>query len=128
MSHAAIWQARKRSREKLGGSGDSLIAVQPQACFHSRSMLMPWVLRAAADRATELQTWMHVPGVGWLAQVVCATCAGAGDDERLQTYRYKMVIIDEATQATEPSNLIPLVSPGIYLVSNSHIYDRGLAS
>ena len=45
------------------------------------------------------------------AQVVCATCAGAGDDERLQTYRYKMVIIDEATQATEPSNLIPLVRP-----------------
>ncbi len=44
--------------------------------------------------------------------MVCATCAGAGDDERLQTYRYKMVIVDEATQATEPSNLIPLVSPG----------------
>lgn len=43
-------------------------------------------------------------------QVVCATCAGAGDDARLQTYRYKMVIIDEATQATEPSNIIPLVS------------------
>ena len=43
--------------------------------------------------------------------MVCATCAGAGDDERLQTYRYKMVIIDEATQATEPSNLIPLVNP-----------------
>ena len=43
------------------------------------------------------------------AQVVCATCAGAGDDERLQMRRYKMVIIDEATQATEPSNIIPLV-------------------
>ena len=42
-------------------------------------------------------------------QVVCATCAGAGDDERLQMRRYKMVIIDEATQATEPSNIIPLV-------------------
>ena len=42
-------------------------------------------------------------------QVVCATCAGAGDDERLQSYRYKMVIVDEATQATEPSNIIPLV-------------------
>ena len=44
-------------------------------------------------------------------QVVCATCAGAGDDERLQMRRYKMVIIDEATQATEPSNIIPLVRP-----------------
>lgn len=44
-------------------------------------------------------------------QVVCATCAGAGDDDRLQMSRYKMVIIDEATQATEPSNIIPLVRP-----------------
>ena len=43
------------------------------------------------------------------SQVVCATCAGAGDDERLQSARYKMVIVDEATQATEPSNIIPLV-------------------
>ncbi|BDA47014.1 probable regulator of nonsense transcripts 1 homolog at C-terminar half [Coccomyxa sp. Obi] len=43
------------------------------------------------------------------SQVVCATCAGAGDDERLQSFRYKMVIVDEATQATEPSNIIPLV-------------------
>ena len=61
----------------------------------------------------------HLPSENfWLAlqidlahavQVVCATCAGAGDDERLQMRRYKMVIIDEATQATEPSNIIPLV-------------------
>ncbi|EIE21783.1 P-loop containing nucleoside triphosphate hydrolase protein, partial [Coccomyxa subellipsoidea C-169] len=43
------------------------------------------------------------------SQVVCATCAGAGDDQRLFTARYKMVIVDEATQATEPSNIIPLV-------------------
>jgi superfamily I DNA and/or RNA helicase len=41
--------------------------------------------------------------------VVCATCAGAGDDERLHTARFKMVIIDEATQSTEPSTIIPLV-------------------
>ena len=47
--------------------------------------------------------------VACFVQVVCATCAGAGDDERLQMRRYKMVIIDEATQATEPSNIIPLV-------------------
>ena len=43
-------------------------------------------------------------------QVVCATCTGAGDEERLQGRRYKMVVVDEATQATEPSNLIPLVT------------------
>lgn len=47
------------------------------------------------------------------AQVVCATCTGAGDGERLGARRYKMVVIDEATQSTEPSCLIPLVRPSL---------------
>lgn len=40
-------------------------------------------------------------------QVVCATCTGAGDSmlaERL----FRVVVIDEATQATEPAVLVPL--------------------
>ena len=53
-------------------------------------------------------------------QVVCATCAGAGDDARLLMARYKMVIIDEATQATEPSNIIPLVSSANCLCSMAY--------
>ena len=42
-------------------------------------------------------------------QVVLATCSGAGDALRLQNERFRVVILDEATQATEPSSIIPLV-------------------
>lgn len=42
------------------------------------------------------------------ADVICTTCVGAGD-RRLKSYRFSTVLIDEATQATEPECLIPLV-------------------
>lgn len=42
------------------------------------------------------------------ADVVCATCVGAGDP-RLTHFRFRRVLIDEATQAVEPESLIPLV-------------------
>lgn len=43
------------------------------------------------------------------ADVVCCTCVGAADP-RLAPYRFKYVLIDECTHATEPECLIPLVS------------------
>lgn len=43
------------------------------------------------------------------ADVICTTCVGAGD-QRLQNFRFKHVLLDEATQATEPECLIPIVS------------------
>lgn len=42
------------------------------------------------------------------AQVICCTCIGAGD-RRLSKFRFSSVLIDEATQATEPETLIALV-------------------
>ncbi|GAB4821477.1 hypothetical protein N2152v2_008523 [Parachlorella kessleri] len=42
------------------------------------------------------------------ADVVCCTCAGAGD-ARLLNFRFRRVLIDEATQAVEPECFIPLV-------------------
>lgn len=42
------------------------------------------------------------------ADVVCCTCVGAGDP-RLAKFRFRRVLIDEATQAVEPEALIPLV-------------------
>ncbi|PFH31973.1 RNA helicase (UPF2 interacting domain) protein [Besnoitia besnoiti] len=42
------------------------------------------------------------------ADVICTTCVGAGDN-RLQGFRFRQVVIDEATQATEPECLIPVV-------------------
>ena len=43
------------------------------------------------------------------ADVICCTCVGAGDP-RLSAFRFRAVLIDEATQATEPEMLIPLVA------------------
>jgi regulator of nonsense transcripts 1 len=42
------------------------------------------------------------------ADVVCVTCAGAGDP-RLAAFRFRRVLMDEATQAAEPEALLPLV-------------------
>ena len=43
------------------------------------------------------------------ADVICCTCVGAGD-ARLTNFRFRHVLVDETTQATEPECLIPLVS------------------
>jgi hypothetical protein len=42
------------------------------------------------------------------AQVIACTCVGAGDP-RLQSFRFRQVLVDESTQATEPECLMPLV-------------------
>ncbi|KTW29366.1 hypothetical protein T552_01320 [Pneumocystis carinii B80] len=42
------------------------------------------------------------------ADVICATCVGCGDP-RLSRFKFRTVLIDEATQATEPECMIPLV-------------------
>ena len=42
------------------------------------------------------------------AQVLCCTCIGSGH-ELLDGRRFSRVLIDEATQATEPATLVPIV-------------------
>ena len=41
--------------------------------------------------------------------MVASTCTGAGDEHRLHGQAFRLVVLDEATQATEPSSLIPLI-------------------
>ncbi|KII69177.1 Regulator of nonsense transcripts 1 [Thelohanellus kitauei] len=41
------------------------------------------------------------------AEVVCATCCGAGDP-RVSGLKFDCVLIDESTQSTEPQSLIPI--------------------
>ncbi|MQL87365.1 hypothetical protein Taro_019923, partial [Colocasia esculenta] len=55
----------------------------------------------ALKRATEREILQS-------ADVICCTCVGAGDP-RLANFRFRQVLIDESTQATEPECLIPLV-------------------
>jgi len=40
--------------------------------------------------------------------VICCTCTTAGD-RRIAHFRFRAVLIDEATQATEPESLLPLI-------------------
>ncbi len=49
------------------------------------------------------------------AQVVCATCVGSGD-LLLDSRRFPLVLLDEATQATEPASLIPLTKGARHVV------------
>ncbi|WVO17314.1 hypothetical protein L204_105006 [Cryptococcus depauperatus] len=42
------------------------------------------------------------------ADVICTTCVGAGDP-RLSRFKFRTVLIDEATQSAEPECMIPLV-------------------
>lgn len=42
------------------------------------------------------------------ADVICCTCTGAGDP-RLTKFKFRSVLVDEATQACEPEALIPIV-------------------
>jgi len=42
------------------------------------------------------------------ADVICCTCAGAGD-KRIEKLRFRQVLIDESTQAMEAECLIPIV-------------------
>eukprot|EP00164_Ancoracysta_twista_P012521 GFYU01019681.1.p1 GENE.GFYU01019681.1~~GFYU01019681.1.p1 ORF type:complete len:1021 (+),score=253.32 GFYU01019681.1:29-3091(+) len=49
------------------------------------------------------------------ADVITCTCVGAGDD-RLSKFRFRQLLIDEASQATEPEMLIPIVKGAKQLV------------
>ena len=40
--------------------------------------------------------------------MICTTCVGAGDP-RLSKFRFRTVLIDESTQATEPECMVPVV-------------------
>ncbi len=43
------------------------------------------------------------------ADVICTTCSGAADKRLAKKQRFHHVLLDEATQATEPESLIPVV-------------------
>lgn len=42
------------------------------------------------------------------ADIICCTCVGAGS-QKLSKYKFRMVLVDESTQAAEPEVLIPII-------------------
>ena len=49
------------------------------------------------------------------ADVICTTCVSAFD-QRLKSLKFKQVLIDEATQATEPETLIPILKGAKHII------------
>mmetsp|Transcript_24195 Transcript_24195/g.37249 ORF Transcript_24195/g.37249 Transcript_24195/m.37249 type:complete len:92 (+) Transcript_24195:1686-1961(+) len=49
------------------------------------------------------------------ADVICTTCVSAFD-QRLKHMKFKQVLIDEATQATEPETLIPILKGAKHII------------
>ncbi len=78
----------RRLQEKKERSGNQLSATDMKRLMRLRRELESAVLKAA--------------------DVICCTCSGAGDP-RLANRKFRRVLLDEATQATEPESLIPLV-------------------
>jgi regulator of nonsense transcripts 1 len=81
----------------LLASFSARVASDP-ASLSNKEMRQYRRLQAAAEAAVLEQ-----------AEVVCATCVGAGDS-RLSRIRFSDVLVDEATQATEPEVLIPILT------------------
>jgi regulator of nonsense transcripts 1 len=49
------------------------------------------------------------------ADVICTTCVAACD-RRIRNFRFRQVLIDEATQATEPETLIPILKGAKHII------------
>lgn len=105
-----------KTRETLGSSVDFLsLHMQARAASHSPELERLHKLRtevgqlSAADEKTYLKLQRQAERLVLdTAQVVCCTCVGAGDP-RVAKRRFTSVLIDEATQATEPEALIALI-------------------
>jgi len=94
----------------LAAAGMAVVRVgRPESV---RSDLLPHMLESQAARQADRsdREAFHHAQVAALrrAQVVCATCSGAGS-EMLGKLTFPSVLLDEASQATEPSTLVPLV-------------------
>ena len=49
------------------------------------------------------------------ADVICTTCVTALD-RRIRNFKFRQVLIDESTQATEPETLIPILKGAKHVI------------
>jgi len=90
----------------------SLHVMLPQAAgkeFKKLHLLMEEVgeLSEKDERRYKALRFKHERQIIQAADVICTTCVMAGDS-RLRNYRFRQVLIDEATQAVEAEALIPV--------------------
>ena len=78
-------QYQKLREKEAAGTG---LSSKEEKWMHARKGALHMLLMQAAD-------------------VICCTCMSAGDS-RLNKFSFKGVLLDECTQATEPTTLIPL--------------------
>ncbi len=75
-------------------------------------------IRALRESA-EKETQRIVRDILKRAAIVFATCSGAGS-EYLENETFDLVVVDEATQATEPATLIPLLKAPRAVLAGDH--------
>jgi hypothetical protein len=94
----------------LSRAGVKVVRIgRPEAV---RQDLMPFMVETIAgiepgSNMSKDQQYQAINGVLRRAEVVCATCAGAGSDI-LERFSFAACLIDEATQATEPATVVPM--------------------
>jgi regulator of nonsense transcripts 1 len=113
-----VVRLQAKSREEVAGSVESLTLQYqvrnldiPEAAELRKLQLLREELGelSSADERKHQTLLRHLEReVLHAADVVCCTCVGSGDP-RLSKFKFRRVLIDEATQAVEAEALIPLV-------------------
>ena len=104
---------------RLAETGTPVRGVHPNAIRR----MAAWIrvqqrINALMDRAKKYEA-IAVERILRNADVVCSTNSSAGS-EVLAHFTFDVVFIDEATQATEPSCLIPMVKGGMWVMAGDH--------
>jgi len=127
LQHWARLSARSESRNPILATSDSNIAVDNlvEGCANAGlkvirlgrpEAIRPELLRYCVDRPQSNNNSYNNSSGGAFkeklkaiknAEVICCTCIGSGS-EILDNMTFERVLVDEATQATEPAVLVPL--------------------
>ena len=91
-------EEERRALDRLSRKAQGLKGKEKGLAFKDRSILLKHV-KGLERKITE--------EIIERAPVICATCIGSGHD-RLDGIKFPVVVLDEATQATEPSSLVPI--------------------
>ncbi len=111
LSDEAILQLAQQGRATRGIPATKLKGMQKWLTVKQRVDKLFTMARALEERAIE--------GVIKDADVVCATNSTAGS-EILKSAKFDFAVIDEATQSTEPSVLIPVLKAKRFIMAGDH--------